>query len=370
MDCSVHTSLEELERLGPHWEALNRRARGTVFQSYVWAIEWWRVFHQDHELFVISAHDGDTLVGLFPAFKQKLRIGPLSFTRLRFLGEGTTFGEFQPLTLPECEDELYAQAASLCATELAHHRCDAIDFQHVRRDSAFSSMFPSALRTQHVSVRTGRTPLSRILLELPGTWESYLQGLSLRQRRLLKRQSRILREQGITLQVTDRHTEFPSVFEHLVRLHESVWTERDRPGRFAGMQGFERFLRFVVPALMAEGQARIYSLLAGGTYLASLLVFLSPGSACAYVLGRDPHHPLSKYSPGTVLFGMCIQDAIREGCLLFDFLGGEQPYKVRLGGRSTSYARILACAPGTKGLKALAAYAAGPIARTLQRFYA
>ena len=65
---------------------------------------------------------------------------------------------------------------------------------------------------------------------------------------------------------------------------------------------------------------------------------------------------MSSSSPGRALFGLCIEDAINRGFTEFDFLAGDQPYKIGLGGSLAYYGRLIARNPGLRGFPAWLAY--------------
>jgi len=63
------------------------------------------------------------------------------------------------------------------------------------------------------------------------------------------------------------------------------------------------------------------------------------GRVMVYNSGLDPRF-LQAYSPGIVLMGWLIQDAIERRCAVFDFLRGNEDYKYRLGGQDTRVCQL------------------------------
>jgi CelD/BcsL family acetyltransferase involved in cellulose biosynthesis len=68
---------------------------------------------------------------------------------------------------------------------------------------------------------------------------------------------------------------------------------------------------------------------AGGTSLAVLYGFVEKDTLYCYLQGLDP--AAAHRSPGTVLVGMVLEDAAREGLGAVDFLRGREAYKYAWG---------------------------------------
>ena len=86
--------------------------------------------------------------------------------------------------------------------------------------------------------------------------------------------------------------------------------------------------------LQDAGLLRLHGLRRDGEFIAVLycLMDLAPAHErrCYYYLGGfDPR--LRTLSPGTLLIGHAIEQAIIEGAAAFDFLRGGEPYKYRWG---------------------------------------
>jgi CelD/BcsL family acetyltransferase involved in cellulose biosynthesis len=64
--------------------------------------------------------------------------------------------------------------------------------------------------------------------------------------------------------------------------------------------------------------------------VAALLVFYCGRSALAYSIGRDPDCAVSNVSPGLAVLVRSIQDAIQDGLQYYDFLRGDERFKLHL----------------------------------------
>ena len=86
-----------------------------------------------------------------------------------------------------------------------------------------------------------------------------------------------------------------------------------------------------VPALAASGAACVHALHLGDACAAAALVLRAPGRWLLYLGGFDPACCFE--SPGTLLIGHLIEQAIAAGVREIDFLRGAEAYKYAWGAR-------------------------------------
>jgi CelD/BcsL family acetyltransferase involved in cellulose biosynthesis len=119
-------------------------------------------------------------------------------------------------------------------------------------------------------------------------------------------------------------------------LHRARWRARGEDGVLAN-DAVLRAHRESLPRLLADDTLRLYALRIDRRIVATLYGLLDkPGPERRfyyYLAGFDPE--LAQLSPGTLLLGHAIEQAIVEGCRVFDFLAGREPYKYRWGAVDT-----------------------------------
>lgn len=346
----AHT--DDLVRLRPQWDALHHAARGAVFQSFEWLSAWWRVYGNGFSLRAGTFWDGGRLVGLFPCFlvSQQSPIGRI--TRLRIMGEHEIYGEYRPLAHPDC-GALAAPAAAFLADELRNGACDMIDFNSLPNGDAFLDEVRRHLRQMGVVARWDPFSLARMMMALPREESEYLGALGKRARHNITHDERILLRNGVrhTIVSDPADGKALAVLEHL---HALGWARKGKGcGYFESRAGFGDFMRRVVPSLMETGNARIHMLTHRDRPIATTLTLTANGHCAEYIGGFDPFHPLSKFSPGKILSSLCIREAIRSGCVDFDFQGGREYYKTEVGCKLTGFSRFSAFEPRFKSLKPL-----------------
>jgi CelD/BcsL family acetyltransferase involved in cellulose biosynthesis len=112
------------------------------------------------------------------------------------------------------------------------------------------------------------------------------------------------------------------------RLHQARWMFQGQAGVLAD-PAVQQFHRQAAPALMREGLLRLYVLYVGDRPLAALYGLAARRRFYYYLSGFNPE--LSTLSPGTLIIGCAIEEAIAERAVEFDFLRGRERYKYLWG---------------------------------------
>lgn len=162
---------------------------------------------------------------------------------------------------------------------------------------------------------------------LPETWEAYWGSLSKKTRFNIGYAQRQMQRDldGVHLDTADAEN-LPDALDALFDLHTRRWRQRMLPGGFFHPR-VRQFHREWARCALQNGWLRLHTLRAGGAIRAVLYVFHFGRRAYYYLGGFDPG--LARYSMGTVLTAYAIRRAIEEGCVVFDLLRGDEPYKYR-----------------------------------------
>src|SRR5690606_20490262 len=105
----------------------------------------------------------------------------------------------------------------------------------------FTDVFLPAL-ARSTAVRATKAPSGvRYFVELPATWDAYLERLgSKKRKRIQNYRRRLAREGNYTHRVVTEPEQVPVAFDTLARLHAIRWTSRGKSGAFAS----PRFVAF------------------------------------------------------------------------------------------------------------------------------
>lgn len=326
------TDAASFRALAEEWDALYERSGArSVFLRWGWLHSWWDAFGDGHELRVYTARDADG--GLAGAAPLCLRVerSPWPTRVLTFLGTERVSSDFLDiLVAPEREPEAAAALWSAIAADTGDvdwiRWCDVLDSSVVAR-----RLVPAA--------RAAGWPVEDRIAEycpfvsLPESLDALLarRGKSLRDQ--YRRSTRKLEAVGAGLAVDAEAGALPAALESLYELHEARWRRKGREGNFRDGR-VRRFHEGVVAAFAPRGILRLYRLRIGERTFAVLYALDDRGVLSYYQAGFDPEPPdvsirPHDYSPGTVLIGSAMDDAIRRGRTEFDFLRGHEPAKFR-----------------------------------------
>lgn len=178
------------------------------------------------------------------------------------------------------------------------------------------------------------------IIDLPETFEAYLENMDSKQRREISRKMRRAEAADVTNTIVgpdeDVHA---AVDEFLDLLQSSTFEKRDwlNDGRRA-------LFHEVAEAAEQAGTLQLMFSAVDGDRAAGLFNFDYKGRIWVYNSGLDP----SKYgalSLGVVLTAAAIENAIATGRRSFDFLRGDEEYKYRFGAVDTSVYRLTLAKP-------------------------
>jgi CelD/BcsL family acetyltransferase involved in cellulose biosynthesis len=175
------------------------------------------------------------------------------------------------------------------------------------------------------------------VIDLPATWDAYLDSLDKKQRHEIRRKMRrIEREAHVNWYIVGRDQDLLEEIEAFIELHQKSSADKDD---FMDEQ-MKGFFRAMAHALQPRGWLQLAFIKVDGQKAASMLNFEYEDAILVYNSGYDPQ--LYAYlSPGIVLLAYCIQHAIELDQARFDFLRGDEPYKYRFGARDTKIYRLV-----------------------------
>lgn len=288
------------------WRALVPACRSaTPFQTPEWVEIWAKHYLGRREPRTLFGFEGNDLMLVYPLMAG---VGP--WRTLRPMGIGPS-DYLHPLIAPGSESATNELAAFL--SDLPGF--DIVDLQQIRSDRA-------AARPQ------GATCIEQarcLVLDLPDTYDQFLAtlGKSLRfDVRKLGKEPFASGNARISTATVDSVGDGLSI---LFEQHRKRWRKRGLPGVFFGRAA--RFHQQWAHVASKNGWLRLQVLEVQGVPIGALYGMALGETTYFYQCGFDPAY--STMSPGTLLVGDTIRQAIEEGRRTFDFLRGDEPYKRR-----------------------------------------
>lgn len=297
----------QLVALQAEWEQLWRAdPHATPFQSPQWLVPWWKHLGQGHLCSLALRDDDGALAGFAPLYVYTDAQGR---RHLFPIGIGTT-DYLAVLARPGLEK---AVAETVLEQVMRRHDWDVLEFPQLQRDAALLACGagevlagePNPVLALHPSPIIPRSTLAN----------------------LRTCRNRAARGGTVTYERAGAE-EIPAYLEALGRLHGLRWRERGLPGVLADESVLAAHAE-AAPLLHAAGLLRLHGLRLAGELVAVLYALAHRRRCYYYIAGFETRHAF--FSPGSLLLAHAIEQAAAEGCTVFDFLRGAEPYKYRWG---------------------------------------
>ncbi|ACG73954.1 cellulose biosynthesis (CelD)-like protein [Anaeromyxobacter sp. K] len=358
LEVRCSTAPARLDALRPEWSALLDQAGvPSPFLSWEWLATWRRHFGARRPLRILEARDASgALAGLLVLCGRP----GLGARRWQLLGNGITGADgLDVLARPA---EASAVRAAIAAAALELEGWDALELEDLPCGSPTVAALRAAAAARGVRARVERR-FACPGFAVAGSWEAHLRGI--RRRETFGRRARWLaRQPGFRIEVATRPEEAAAAMADFLRLHRLRWAGEG--GSYGIPPGApEAFHLEVAPLLAARGWLRLYRLLVDGEAIAAVYGLEAGRRFLYYQSGYDPRW--SARSPGMVLVGRTVEDAYARGLADYDFLRGEEPYKLDWAADRRETCAVRLRAPSLRAGTAAAAEEAYRAARRLAR---
>lgn len=312
MVIKVLKSVGQVKRLEPAWNNLfERDPYATPFQSYSWCMAWWIVFCRS--LHVKSLFKLLRVITLEDDAGQVKAILPgyLVFNKLpEFRPLGHMASDYcLPLVSPGCTKE---------DVRLLLDKASAV---------GFGRLDILNVPQGHMALDCGLTPVEMpcqsFVKSLGGDPESIVAGTSSNFRSTLK--FKLKRSKHFAYEVlTPSNPQFKLRLADFLRLHEKRFEAKGKKSCLN--TDFVRFLNLFAE-LDKHQMSRLLIVLDKDRVIGANLCLSFKTKYQYYNAGIDPEY--SQFSLGTVMLYKHMLNAIEEGCTEFDFLRGNEDYKLR-----------------------------------------
>jgi len=323
MNFKLHKDFSEIDISA--WNALVEQSiADTPFSRYEYLSEWWKTLGggewKNAELVLVSASEGDQLIGIAPLF-----IAEYEGQQAMLLIGSIEISDYLDLIVREQDlPSFLSGLVDFLASSLADN-WRAFDWYNIPDNSPTLAVLKaeSATRGWNYHEEIYR-PTPRIALN--GDFDEYLSRVDKKQRHEIKRKMRRAAESGrVRFTVVDKNADIEpelETFFHLMIqdpgkaefLHEVMRDQMSKSIRTAYEQGY-LWLAFLE---------------VDGVKAAASLNFDYKNKLWGYNSGVSREH--MELSPGWVLMGHVIQWCCENGRTEFDFMRGDEDYKYRFGG--------------------------------------
>jgi CelD/BcsL family acetyltransferase involved in cellulose biosynthesis len=281
-----------------------------------WLEAWQRTLGRGGRALLLVAWEGGLPLGVAP-----LRVQGAQAT---FLGSADVcdYQDFVAAPAREADflDRLLGHLAGVGVRRL--------DLGALRPDSVARRALPAAAEARGWAVRWEPAGVS-VELDLPETWEAFLEGLGKRERHEVRRKLRRLDDAGgARLRRVDPAGELGSEVAAFLGLLAGY---RQDKAEFL-TPTYRSFFETLMERTGRTGLLDLSFLEVAGEVAAATLCFVHRGVTYLYNNGYHPR--FAPLSVGLISKLWSIRAAMERGDRRYDLLKGDEPYKLRLGGRT------------------------------------
>ncbi|MFQ5612650.1 MAG: GNAT family N-acetyltransferase [Anaerolineae bacterium] len=325
MQITTYTDPSCFETLQTEWEdLLSRAVTAPIFSTPQYQRVWWQHLGEGELRVIALRRDDNRLVGLAPLYLQEHEADG---RRLVFVG------------CVDVSDYLDVIVDRAAVTEVYQ---TLIDYLAAQDEAAWSSGYFCSLPMESPSrdclpgmgqargweVRETQEDICPVIT-LAATWEDYLAGIKKKQRHEIRRKLRKAESEANTRwYVIERGgADLDGAVDTFIDLHQksSVDKEEFWDDKLKG------FFRSVVHVAAEAGWLKLFFVEIDGEPASTLLCFDYRDEFLVYNSGFDPTR-FGHLSPGNIIVSYSIQHAIELGRRRYDFLRGDEVYKLRFGG--------------------------------------
>lgn len=320
-------SLPELAALAEPWQLLYAASpSGSAFLTWEWLYAWSeRFIRGERRLFVVSIFDGTELIAIAPWYLERVPCGPVRAREIRFLGLPEAGSDYLDVLTRQGRERQVARALIALLYGQMSSMWDVLRLKDVPADSPFLARFLSHLRRsgKQYQIEEGSFCPG---VQLPDTFDQYLQQLSSHGRQAYRRKMRALLANDEVQHVVlrgerDMHCGLKAFRE----LYEKRWgRSATAEDLFAVVDGYY--------SRATTWQLELSLLRVHERTVAGLLHFTHGRTMYQYLMAVDRSFNKA-LSIGHLLCGMSIACAIKRGFSEYDFLKTEEDYKLQLTNR-------------------------------------
>jgi len=292
-----------------------------LFVLPAWLQVWWGEFGDESELYLRSIKKGDDLIGIAPLL--------LNGESASFIGSNDVC-DFQDFIIsPGCEKEFF----DVLLENLYERGITRLDLRSLRPDSSVLKHLIGEARKRGYEISCDPDDVS-LELDLPSTWDGYLQILKGKQRHEVKRKLRRLNEAGdVNYRVVEELDGVKDVMSTFFELFRKSRSDKDI---FMSPE-MESFFKSLALAMAEIKMLRFCILELDARPIAVVMCFDYHDTFYLYNNGYDPQ--FNSLSVGVISKVLIIKDSIQRGKKKYDFLKGAETYKRRLGGQEVPLSR-------------------------------
>ncbi len=320
MQFKIIDNIYDFKNLKNQWNNLLIKSDSkSIYLTWEWLYNWWQVYKEKRELFLICGYEDNELKVIFPLLKIKRKYGLTQKIALEFLGTGENEKDevcsnfMEPIVYPDNKFNIYTSLFCFLDKNLAKE-WDQLILSSVKAESDFVKTITTFFNINNYFVQINRSFTNGATI-LNNGWDGFIKSLGHRTRKKIKRERRILESMnGFKYRFLKDESKFEEMFDSFVNLSLKRW---NNGGAFSSDK-FLRFQKNICKDFLEKGYLKLSLMEVDGEIVAGNLDYAYKDTVYGYQTAFDP-----QFNPkiGVGLLGMvyCIEKAIKEGYRRYDW---------------------------------------------------
>lgn len=307
--------------INKEWNALLDRSKNkSIFMRWEWMYYWWR-YYKDNEsnLFIILLKDNGKIKGIAPLYLKK---ASMLFKKLRMLGTNEACPDHLDFITGEGQEDITIKTMLRYIESIG--KWDILDITNLQSNTKILKHVEEVFGKKIVRIDQNFTVCRYIDLKQP--WNNILENFNPRLRNTIRRKGNKLKKlQNVVFTGFDENIEFDNIFNKFVMLAIKRHSEKKIVSPYKNKK-FHEFHRKVGKEFYDKGMVKIIFLEINFEIIAGIYLFIYNNKILYYQSGFL--HEWKKLSPGSLLFYHCIKMGYENQKDEFDFLQGDEEYKM------------------------------------------
>lgn len=309
--------MTEVLQLQTIWNELCEKSEHrNVFMTF----GWYRSWIEDSQVtpyLLISSRDG-VVTGICPLVLRHIHRFGLSLRKLEFLGPHTDYND-----LIAGNDAVCQFAAILDHLRTSSNEWDLLDLREIRDLGSHMSELHATLQNSGLHYRLARETAACPYLPITGNSKELMKALSVDRQRSLQKKIRHMEDHKYSIDIIESPNECQMLLDDMIALdHKKAAQSRIPLVAGANSKTFRSLFNELGPA----GWLYVATLRTNETLVAFELGFRCDDKLWMYNKAYDREY--SQYSPGAILLSSVLDYGYAKGFKEYDFLRGEEPYKL------------------------------------------
>lgn len=326
-------SNEEFRNLRNAWnKLLQDSSNKAITQTWEWLYTWWEYYGNERKLFIIVGFEDSKIIGIAPFAVQNEDTEYFKlfhYKTIWLLGSGKTTdrnitSDYLDLIILQGKEKAFVNALIKFIVDL--HNWDEIILENISSESIVLGLLKKAAQSHGLIFQITKTAPS-ILIKLPDNWDAYLKSIHSSLRYKIRRGRKEFSKLKGTYHLVRSESELHRAFNDLETLHQYRWQNKGQPGAFSSPT-WKAFHKKIMPLMFKNGWLKLSFLKLDGIPVAANYNFVYDNKIHFFQSGLIPHEN-KHIRVGLLLHSYCIEEAINEGYIEYDFL--------KVGGKGAGY---------------------------------